>query len=103
MDAITWYDLIISCHGFNDIIHLLFFRDNFTHMMWKELLLETDKFIDDLYYCKDIIRVGDFRLSTLMIHDLLGLLIIPVLLPSLQSYHTNVRDPTSIAILCVGG
>eukprot|EP00268_Persea_americana_P005083 TRINITY_DN11705_c0_g1_i5.p1 TRINITY_DN11705_c0_g1~~TRINITY_DN11705_c0_g1_i5.p1 ORF type:complete len:636 (-),score=102.32 TRINITY_DN11705_c0_g1_i5:285-2192(-) len=92
-------DLRQQCFSLDILVNAI--KDNFTHMMWKELLLETDKFIDDLYYCKDIIRVGDFRLSTLMIHDLLGLLIIPVLLPSLQSYHTNDLQISSLSSLYI--
>ncbi|RWR82290.1 FPL domain-containing protein [Cinnamomum micranthum f. kanehirae] len=92
-------DLRQQCFSLDILVNAI--KDNFTHMMWKELLLETDKFIDDLYYCKDIIRVGDFRLSTLMIHDLLGLLIIPVLLPSLQSYHTNDLQISALSSLYI--
>ncbi|KAK6942547.1 CLEC16A/TT9, N-terminal [Dillenia turbinata] len=50
----------------------------------KELVLETDKFVDDLYYLKDILSVGDSRLSRLVLQNLFSLLVFPILFPLLQ-------------------
>ncbi|XWS66592.1 hypothetical protein CRYUN_Cryun05aG0213000 [Craigia yunnanensis] len=55
-----------------------------THQKNKDIFLETDKILDDLYYFKDILFVGESRLCRVVTQNLLSLLIIPLLLPLLQ-------------------
>lgn len=62
-----------------------------TNQKRKELLLETDKIVDDLYYFNDMLGVGQSRLSTVVIENLLRILIFPILLPLLQLGQSNVR------------
>ncbi|XP_058109055.1 protein TRANSPARENT TESTA 9-like isoform X2 [Magnolia sinica] len=76
-------------------------KDNYTHTMRMDLLAEADKFIDDLYYCKDILRVGKPHLSRLMTHNLLSLLILPLLLPLLQPYQTTGSPMSAVTSLYI--
>lgn len=66
-----------------------------TNQKRKELLLETDKIIDDLYYFKDMLSVGESRLSRAVTENLLRILIFPILLPLLQLGQSNVRCSSS--------
>ncbi|XP_030448909.1 protein TRANSPARENT TESTA 9-like isoform X1 [Syzygium oleosum] len=50
----------------------------------KEIQLDTDKVVDDLYYLKDIICIGELRLSRCVMENLLKLLVLPALIPLLQ-------------------
>lgn len=50
----------------------------------KELQLDADKVVDDLYYLKDIISVGELQLSRCVMENLLKLLVLPALLSLLQ-------------------
>lgn len=49
-----------------------------------------DKFLDDLYYIKDLLCLGNSHLSTLVTHKLLGLLVVPILIP-MQLGKNTVR------------
>ncbi|XP_011627149.1 uncharacterized protein LOC18444455 isoform X1 [Amborella trichopoda] len=76
-------------------------KNDHTHM--KELLQETDKIMDDLYYCNDILGVGVTHLSKLITKSVLTSLILPVLLPSLhlgQNSELCVSPITSLYVLC---
>lgn len=53
--------------------------------------MATDKIVDDLYYFKDILCVGESRLSGLVAQNLLSLLIFPVFFPLLQLSKCSVR------------
>lgn len=66
-------------------------RETCTQQKRKELLQETDKIVDDLYYFKDIIKVGEFRLSRLVTENLLSLIVFPLL----QFRQSNVRHSSS--------
>ncbi|KAL9425429.1 hypothetical protein AB3S75_032394 [Citrus x aurantiifolia] len=55
----------------------------------KEILLESDEIVDDLYYFKDILSVGEPRLSKVVTQDLLNLLVFPILIPLLQLRQSN--------------
>ncbi|XP_021289137.1 uncharacterized protein LOC110420226 isoform X2 [Herrania umbratica] len=73
-----------------------------SHQKKKDIFMETDKIIDDLYYFKDILSVGERRLSRVVTQNLLSLLIFPLLLPLLQlgnkgSY--NISLVTSLYIV----
>ncbi|KAK6944099.1 CLEC16A/TT9, N-terminal, partial [Dillenia turbinata] len=59
------------------------------HERRKEVVLETDKFVDDLYYLKDILSVGDSRLSRIVLQNLFGSLVFPILFPLLQLDENN--------------
>ncbi|XP_077235640.1 protein TRANSPARENT TESTA 9-like isoform X2 [Tasmannia lanceolata] len=76
-------------------------KDNYTYKMRKGLLLEAEKVVDDLYYFKDVLRVGEPRLSTLMIEKLLSLFVLPVLLPSLLSNQTTELQISSVTSLYI--
>ena len=55
------------------------------------LILESDKIVDELYYLKDILSVGEPCLSRLVIENLLKGLVFPVLFSLLASKNNNVR------------
>ena len=57
----------------------------------KELLLKTDRIVDDLYYLKDILCVGESRLNKVVTQNVLNLLLIPILHPLLHSRQSDVR------------
>ncbi|KAH7512235.1 hypothetical protein FEM48_Zijuj12G0068900 [Ziziphus jujuba var. spinosa] len=73
-------------------------EETFTRQKRKELLLETDKIVDDLYYIKDIIKVGEFRLSRLVTENLLSLLVFP-LLQFKQSNGSKFSTVTSLFLV----
>ncbi|XP_050380815.1 protein TRANSPARENT TESTA 9-like isoform X2 [Argentina anserina] len=60
-----------------------------TNQKREELLLETDDIIDDLYYLKDMLGVGDSRLTRVVMENLLRILVFPILLPLLQLRQIN--------------
>ncbi|KAJ4705378.1 Protein CLEC16A like [Melia azedarach] len=55
----------------------------------KEILLESDKLVDDLYYFKDILSVGESCLTKVVNQNLLNLLVLPLLLPLQQLRQSN--------------
>jgi protein CLEC16A len=57
----------------------------------KDLLLKTDRIVDDLYFLKDILCVGESRLSKVVTQNVLNLLLIPILHPLLHSRQSDVR------------
>ncbi|PQM39906.1 uncharacterized protein Pyn_23018 [Prunus yedoensis var. nudiflora] len=67
-----------------------------TNQKRKELLLETDKIVDDLYYFNDMLGVGQSRLSTVVIENLLRILIFPILLPLLQLGQSNGSNLSAV-------
>ncbi|PPD77897.1 hypothetical protein GOBAR_DD25180 [Gossypium barbadense] len=70
-------------------------EDKCTHQRNKDIFLKTDKIVDDLFYFKDMLSVGESRLSRVVTQNLLSLLILPLLLPLLKlgenkgSYHIS--------------
>ncbi|XP_075638324.1 protein TRANSPARENT TESTA 9-like isoform X2 [Castanea sativa] len=73
-----------------------------THERRNELVLETDKIVDDIYYLKDILSVGEYRLSRLISQNLFSLLVFPTLLPLLQLRQndgSNISPLTSLYIV----
>nr|DAD48411.1 TPA_asm: hypothetical protein HUJ06_018348 [Nelumbo nucifera] len=97
-------DLVLNLRGkclhLDALVHAT--KDASTHEMRKKLLLESDKFVDDLYYCKDIILVGESCLGRLMIRNLLSLLVLPILLPLLQISETEIQISaiTALYVVC---
>ncbi|KAL5976487.1 hypothetical protein ACLOJK_020820 [Asimina triloba] len=75
--------------------------ENYTDTLRMDLLVEADKFIDDLYYCKDILHIGEPRLSKLLTHNLLSLLVLPLLLPLLHSFETNASSISAVTSLYI--
>ncbi|KAG8483814.1 hypothetical protein CXB51_023387 [Gossypium anomalum] len=59
-------------------------EDKCTHQRNKDIFLKTDKIVDDLFYFKDMLSVGESRLSRVVTQNLLSLLILPLLLPLLK-------------------
>ncbi|TYI10712.1 hypothetical protein ES332_A09G160800v1 [Gossypium tomentosum] len=78
-------------------------EDKCTHQRNKDIFLKTDKIVDDLFYFKDMLSVGESRLSRVVTQNLLSLLILPLLLPLLKlgenkgSY--NISAVTSLYIV----
>ncbi|MBA0713306.1 hypothetical protein Golax_012347 [Gossypium laxum] len=66
-------------------------EDKCTHQRNKDIFLKTDKIVDDLFYFKDMLSVGESRLSRVVTQNLLSLLILPLLLPLLK-LGENKRD-----------
>ncbi|RXH76382.1 hypothetical protein DVH24_019270 [Malus domestica] len=62
----------------------------------EEILLETDKIVDDLYYLKDMLGIGESRLSRVVTENLLRILIFPVLLPLLQIGQSNGSNLSAV-------
>ncbi|GMH09989.1 hypothetical protein Nepgr_011830 [Nepenthes gracilis] len=68
----------------------------------KELISAIEKFLDDLYYVKDLLCVGESRLSSLVTQKVLGLLVVPIMVPFIQlnqDIGIRVSPVTSIYIL----
>ncbi|KAJ6406745.1 hypothetical protein OIU84_010289 [Salix udensis] len=73
---------------FSDLVHSLkeqcIHLDNLVHALEemginqrrKELLLKTDRLVDDLYYLKDILCVGESRLSNVVTQNIIDLLLV---------------------------
>ncbi|GAB2272129.1 hypothetical protein Dimus_006949 [Dionaea muscipula] len=80
-------DLVLSlreqCLQLDAIVHAM--DDHHANDKQKELVLIVEKLLDDLYYIKDLLCVGESRLSALVIQKLLGLLIVPIMIPFMQS------------------
>ncbi|XP_030483052.2 protein TRANSPARENT TESTA 9 [Cannabis sativa] len=65
----------------------------------KQLFLQADKIADNLYYLKDILNIGESRLSRLVAENLLSLLVLPILQPLLQSRKRNVSNLSGVTSL----
>lgn len=63
-------------------------RDNYTNDKRKDLLSGIDKLLDDLYYIKDLLCVGRSYLSSFVTRKLLGLLVVPIVVPLMQLEKT---------------
>ncbi|KAA8516800.1 hypothetical protein F0562_017090 [Nyssa sinensis] len=79
-------DLVLSlrrqCFHLDDLVNAA--EETCTQETRKELLQETDKIVDDLYYFKDILCIGESRLSKIVTQNIVSLLLFPILLPLLQ-------------------
>lgn len=64
-----------------------------------ELLLETDRIVDDLYYLEDVLSVDEPRLSKMISESLISLLVFPMLLPLLPLRPSNVRFSLSLSLI----
>ncbi|PSS24406.1 Protein CLEC16A like [Actinidia chinensis var. chinensis] len=67
----------------------------------RELLVETDKIVDDLYYLEDILSVEDSCLGKMVTQNLVSLLVFPMLLPLLQLGQSNGTDISAVTSLFV--
>ncbi|KAK7345250.1 hypothetical protein VNO77_15844 [Canavalia gladiata] len=65
------------------------------------LILESDKIVDELYYFKDILSVGEPRLIRLVMESLLNGLVFPVLFSLLASRNKNRSDLSAITSLYI--
>ncbi|XVF07561.1 hypothetical protein REPUB_Repub06bG0149900 [Reevesia pubescens] len=98
-------DLVSSlreqCLQLDAIVHST--EEKCTHQKNKDIFLATEKIIDDLYYFKDMLSVGESRLSRVVIQNLLSLLIFPLLLPLLKLEENkdtyNISAVTSLYIV----
>ncbi|XP_058209807.1 protein TRANSPARENT TESTA 9-like isoform X1 [Rhododendron vialii] len=66
-----------------------------------ELLLETDKIVDDLYYLEDVLSVDEPRLSKMISESLISLLVFPMLLPLLPLRPSNGPYVSAVTSLFV--
>ncbi|KAL5808652.1 hypothetical protein ACOSQ3_029343 [Xanthoceras sorbifolium] len=64
-------------------------EEPYTYQRRKAILLESNKIVDDLYYFKDVLSVGDSQLSKVVSQNLLSLLVFPILFPLLQLRQSN--------------
>jgi len=55
------------------------------------IILESDKIADELYYLKDILSVGEPRLTRLVMENLLNGLLFPLQCSFMASKNKNVR------------
>jgi protein CLEC16A len=78
-----------QCFHLDTLLHSK--EEKSTRERRNELILETDKILDDLYYLKDILSVGEYHLSRLISQNLFSLLVFPTLLPLLQLTQSDVR------------
>lgn len=80
----------------------LFCREMGINQRRKELLLKTDRLVDDLYYLKDILCVGESRLSNVVTQNVINLLLFPILHPLLQLRQSGVRclSSNSFGLFC---
>ncbi|XP_073266029.1 protein TRANSPARENT TESTA 9 isoform X3 [Populus alba] len=94
------HNLKEQCTHLDNLVHAL--EEMGVNQRRKELLLKTDRIVDDLYYLKDILYVGESRLSKVVTQNVLNLLLIPILHPLLhsrQSDGSNLSPITSLYIV----
>nr|KYP73830.1 Protein CLEC16A [Cajanus cajan] len=65
------------------------------------IILEADKIVDELYYFKDILSVGEPRLTRLVMENLLNGLVFPVLCSLLASKNKNGSELSAITSLYI--
>ncbi|GAB2227155.1 hypothetical protein Drorol1_Dr00008967 [Drosera rotundifolia] len=97
-------DLVLSlreqCLQLDAIMHAM--QDHYADDKQKELVSAVEKFVDDLYYIKDLLSVGKSCLNSLLTQKLLGLLIVPIMAPFMQSNQnssTQISPVTSLYII----
>lgn len=94
-------ELVLSlreqCFHLDVLVHAS--KDTCTHKKRMQLLLQVDKIIDDMYYFKDILDVGESRLSGLVTENFLSLLVLPVLHPLLTLRQSNVTNLSAVTSL----
>ncbi|KAK7278721.1 hypothetical protein RJT34_23757 [Clitoria ternatea] len=96
---------------FSDLVHrlkdLCFHLDAFLYDKGKMdsqkrrngLILESDKIVDELYYFKDILNIGEPRLTRLVTETLLNGLVFPILFSLLVSKNNNESNLSAITSL----
>ncbi|KAL5545751.1 hypothetical protein UlMin_005438 [Ulmus minor] len=94
-------DLVLSlqkqCVHLDDLLCVS--EEKCAHQKKTQLLLQADKIVDDLYYFKDILRIGESRLTRLVTENLLSLLVFPILLPFLQLKPENASNLSAVTSL----
>ncbi|KAK7392665.1 hypothetical protein VNO78_21109 [Psophocarpus tetragonolobus] len=65
------------------------------------IILESDKIVDELYYFKDILNVGEPRLTQMVNENLLNGLVLPLLWSYMASKNKNGSDFSAITSLYV--
>ncbi|XP_027189779.1 protein TRANSPARENT TESTA 9-like isoform X2 [Cicer arietinum] len=65
------------------------------------LILQSDKIVDELYYFKDILSVGEPRLTRLVTENLLNRLVFPVLFSSLASKNNGEPGLSAVTSLYI--
>ncbi|KAK8600570.1 hypothetical protein V6N12_050423 [Hibiscus sabdariffa] len=76
------YNLRDQCLQLDALVHST--EEKCTWKKNKDIFLKTDEIIDNLYYFKDVVSVGESRLSRVVTQNLLSVLISPLLLPLLE-------------------
>ncbi|KAL9271764.1 TRANSPARENT TESTA 9-like protein [Drosera capensis] len=97
-------DLVLGlreqCLQLDAIMHAM--QDHYADDKQKELVSMVEKFVDDLYYIKDLLSVGKSCLNSLLTQKLLGLLVVPIMAPFMQSNQNSsiqISPVTSLYII----
>ncbi|PON70083.1 hypothetical protein PanWU01x14_082580 [Parasponia andersonii] len=94
-------DLVLSlreqCLHLDVLFHVS--EDACTDQKRKQLFLHADKIVDDLYYLKDILNIGEHHLNRLVTENLLSSLVFPILYPLLQLRKNNVSKLSAVTSL----
>lgn len=96
-------DVVLSikrqCIHLDALVHAT--EESFPHGRTRDLLLETDKIVDELYYLEDLLCIDEPRLSKMVTQNLVSLLIFPMLLPLLQLGQSNGTYISAVTSLFV--
>ncbi|KAL8143660.1 hypothetical protein V2J09_016692 [Rumex salicifolius] len=102
--SIYFDDLVLSlreqCLQLDSVISTV--KSSYTDNKRNNLLLDIEKFLDDLYYVKDVLSVGESRLCRLVTQKLLGLLVVPIMVSLMhlnRNTVVNISATTSFFIL----
>ncbi|PKI48254.1 hypothetical protein CRG98_031356, partial [Punica granatum] len=86
-----------QCVHLDSILHAQ--EEKFPSGRIKDLRSETEKVIDDLYYLKDLLSVGESQLSRSVSQNLLNWLVLPVFLPLSQLKKNSGSSPSVVTSL----
>ncbi|KAK4776642.1 hypothetical protein SAY86_005330 [Trapa natans] len=75
-------------------------EETFPYGRTKKLHAETEKVVDDLYYLKDLLSVGESQLSRSVLQNLLSFLVLPVFLP-LPQLENSGSSPSIVTSLYI--
>ncbi|KAL7170660.1 hypothetical protein ACSBR2_035524 [Camellia fascicularis] len=96
-------DIVLSikrqCIHLDALVHAT--EESFPRGRTRDLLLETDKIVDELYYLEDLLCIDEPRLSKMVTQNLVSLLIFPMLLPLLQLGQSNGTYISTVTSLFV--
>ncbi|KAK8690518.1 hypothetical protein V6N13_074050 [Hibiscus sabdariffa] len=94
------YNLRDQCLQLDALVHST--EEKCTRKKNKDIFLKTDEIIDNLYYFKDVVSVGESRLSRVVTQNLLSVLISPLLLPLLKLGEDKSGNALHLFVECRG-